>query len=287
VFPSGGGDAISSAANPCFLDSGLPSSAAPCPQSAQPDFTGTQSYFNSGWLAANARFTVHLSSAIAPGTYRFMCLVHREGMSGTITVVPEASAVPSPSADAATGAQQLSALEAKLEPAVKLLERGKPAVPGATLPGPNAVLAGSAIPGSSAGEIDEFGPKTLHIPVGGTVTWWLMGDHSITFNATKANDDVRKVGANGKVQFNSAAIAPVGGKGQPKKPLKGGSKKHIKFAVVAAQSWNGKGFHNSGVFTNSKPPNIEGYKLTFTRAGTYHYICTVHDKMKGTIVVGS
>ena len=31
---------------------------------------------------------------------------------------------------------------------------------------------------------------------------------------------------------------------------------------------------------------IEGYKLKFTHAGTYHYICTVHDNMKGTVVVG-
>jgi len=58
------------------------------------------------------------------------------------------------------------------------------------------------------------------------------------------------------------------------------------FKVVASASWNGKGFHNSGLFGNSFPPNIEGYKLTFTHAGTYKYICTVHDNMKGTIVVG-
>ena len=51
-------------------------------------------------------------------------------------------------------------------------------------------------------------------------------------------------------------------------------------------TWNGRGFHSSGVFGNSFPPLIEGYRLRFTRAGTYNYICTVHDHMKGTIVVG-
>ena len=48
-------------------------------------------------------------------------------------------------------------------------------------------------------------------------------------------------------------------------------------------------FHDtpSGIFVNSMgPPLIEGYKLTFTKAGTYKYICTVHDDMKGTVVVG-
>ena len=41
------------------------------------------------------------------------------------------------------------------------------------------------------------------------------------------------------------------------------------------------------LFINSfGPPVIEGYKLRFTKAGTYNYICTVHDRMKGTVIVG-
>jgi len=32
--------------------------------------------------------------------------------------------------------------------------------------------------------------------------------------------------------------------------------------------------------------NIEGYKITFTKAGKYKYICTVHDNMKGEVDVG-
>ena len=150
---------------------------------------------------------------------------------------------------------------------------------------PNAVVAGASAGAGVNGEIDEFGPRKLHIPVGGTVTWWITGDHSITFNSTKKNNDVRTV-RGGKVHLNANALAPVGGKGEPRKPPRGGTRKHVKLAVVASQRWDGKGFHSSGVFTNSEPPNIEGYRLTFTRKGTYNYICTVHDKMKGTIVVG-
>ena len=40
-----------------------------------------------GWLKNNEKFTVHLSSGTSPGTYRFMCLLHREDMAGKITVV--------------------------------------------------------------------------------------------------------------------------------------------------------------------------------------------------------
>ncbi len=274
-------------ANRCVLASGVPSAKAACPASTAPAFDGTQSYYNSGWLTANEKFTVHLSSSTPAGTYRFMCLVHREFMSGKITVVPASTPVPSPAADAALGQKQLAQSEAPLTAPAKLLAEGKPPIPGVTLPGSNPVLVGSGAPGSSsAGQIDQFGPKSVHIPVGGSVTWWLAGLHTITFNSTNADNDIQTVGKNGDVTINAKAAAPVGGPGEPPKPPTGGTQTHIVFKVVAAKIWNGSGFLNSGIFGNSQPPNIEGYKLTFTHAGTYKYICTVHDNMKGTIVVG-
>lgn len=278
---------VPSAANPCDLQTGLPSSKAACPTSAAaPAFDGKQSYVNSGWLKADERFTVHLSPATPPGTYRFLCLVHREFMQGRITVVPATTRVPSPAAQAALGRKQLARDEAALAGAAKLLAQGKPPIPGLTLPGAHPILTGSGAPGSGAGSIDQFGPRTVRIPVGGSVTWWLAGLHSITFNSNSSDNDIQTVYRNGDVQINARAAGPVGGPGEPAKPPTGGTAKHINFKVVASQSWDGVGFHNSGVFGNSQPPNIEGYRLTFTRAGTYKFICTVHDNMKGTIIVG-
>ncbi len=279
---------VPSAANPCYLASGVPSGGkAPCPAAAKPAFDGQQAYYNSGWLKANEKFTVRLSSSTPPGTYRFLCLIHREGMSGKITVVPAGTSVPSPAAQFALGQKQLARDEAPLVGPAKLLAEGKPPIPGLTLPGSNPVLVGSGAPGSAtAGAIDQFGPRIVHIPVGGSVVWWLTGLHTITFNSTAANNDLQTVYKNGDVAINEAAAAPAGGPGEPAKPPTGGTKTQINFKVVASKSWNGKGFLNSGVFGNSQPPNIEGYKLTFTRAGTYKFICTVHDNMKGTIVVG-
>ncbi len=278
---------VPSVANPCFLASGLPSATkAPCATTAEPAFDGSQAYYNSGWLKNNERFTVHLSSSTPSGTYRFMCLVHREGMSGQISVVPASKSVASPATQFASGQKQIAKLEAALMPAAKLLAHGKPPIPGLTLPGPNPVLSGSGAPGSSGG-IDQFGPQVVHIPVGGTVTWWLVGFHSITFHSTSTDNDIQRVNPNGTVQINAKAAIPAGGPGEPSNPPTGGTKAHVKFKVVASSSWNGQGFHNSGLFGNSDPPNIEGYQLKFTRAGTYKFICTVHDNMKGTIVVGS
>jgi len=286
LFPQGPGDAVASVANKCFIQSGTPGTAL-CPNSQheQPDFNGTQSYYNSGWLKANQRFTVHVSSSTSPGTYRFMCLLHREDMQGKITVAPVSKKIMSPAAQFALGQKQLARAEATLARPAAALRQGKPPVPNVTVPGSNAVLAGSGAPNAS-GSIDEFGPRIVHVPVGGTVTWWLLGDHSITFNANKTNDDIQSEAPDGTLHLNAAAIAPAGGPGEPP-PAGGGPTNGIHFKVVASSSWNGRGFHNSGVFINSfGPPLIEGYRLRFTKAGTYHYICTVHDNMKGEIVVG-
>jgi plastocyanin len=286
LFPEGPGDATQSVANPCYQRVG-PVGTAVCPNSQheQPAFDGRFAYYNSGWPDSGDHWTVHLSGDISPGTYRFMCALHREGMQGKITVVPSSKTIMSPSAQFALGQKQFQrALKPLLFPAAAL-RQGKPPVPNLTLPGENPVLAGSGSPNSD-GSVDEFGKSTVHIPVGGTVTWWLIGDHSITFNSDKTNDDVRMVAPDGTVHLNPHAIAPSGGPGEPP-PSHGGPKSGIHFKVVASSSWDGQGFHNSGVFLNSfGPPVIEGYELKFTHAGTYHYICTVHDHMKGTVVVG-
>jgi plastocyanin len=282
LLPQGPGDAVQSTANPCFVASGEPPKKGACPKVAQPAFDGSQSFYNSGWLNSKQKFTVHISSSTPAGTYRFMCALHREGMTGRVVVVPASTQVASPAAQFAAGQRVLAGLEKKLAPALKAERQGKPPVPIA-VPGAPYVLAGSGEPNAEGG-IAEFGPRVVTIPVGGSVTWWLIGPHTITFNSNKSDDDIRLTAPNGTVHLNPKAVAPAGGPGEPP-PGRGGPKSGIHFKLVASSTWNGRGFHNSGIFANSDPPLIEGYKLTFTRAGTYKYICTVHDNMKGTIVV--
>jgi plastocyanin len=283
-------DASQSAANACFLASGTPPATAACPAGSdkQPDFNGTQSYYNSGWGDVGDKFTVQVADDTAPGTYQFMCLLHREGMTGKLTVVDKSTAVPSPSDQTKLGDAQQKAIEAKLAGPLALLRKGKPPVPQIQLPGTNVVLAGSLSADQSVtGSISEFGPQQISIPVGGSVTWWFLGPHSITFGSDSSNDDIRTTHSDGTVHLNSDAVKPSGGPGEPQKPPSGGSPTNPKFVVVASSTWDGSGFHSSGVFTNSfGPPVIEGYTLKFTTAGTYKYVCTVHDDMKGTVVVG-
>jgi hypothetical protein len=67
---------------------------------------------------------------------------------------------------------------------------------------------------------------------------------------------------------------PVGGPGAGEKP-----------GLVKGGTWNGVGPHSSGLIV-SFPPELFSYRLTFSKAGTYNYLCSVHVNMKGTVTVG-
>jgi hypothetical protein len=49
-------------------------------------------------------------------------------------------------------------------------------------------------------------------------------------------------------------------------------------------AYDGTGFKSTGL-VGSIPPAVVSYKLTFTKAGTYHFQCLFHQDMKGTIRV--
>jgi len=93
--------------------------------------------------------------------------------------------------------------------------------------------------------------------------------------------------ADGTVSLNGKALGPTGGPGQPPPPPPGAAPAPPPPGpiVIDAGKWDGKGFHNSGLFV-SFPPVIFGYKLTFTQAGTYPFRCVIHPDMEGTVKVG-
>ncbi len=68
LLPQGPGDAIQSSANPCVGATGRRRARRRVRhRDPQPDFDGTQSFYNSGWLDSKAKFTVKLSKSTAPG----------------------------------------------------------------------------------------------------------------------------------------------------------------------------------------------------------------------------
>jgi plastocyanin len=55
--------------------------------------------------------------------------------------------------------------------------------------------------------------------------------------------------------------------------------------VTDGGSFDGTGFRSTGLVL-SFPPSLLGYKMTFTKAGTYGYVCLIHPGMTGSVVVG-
>jgi plastocyanin len=263
VFPQGPGDAIQAGAQPCYQAAGQPSLKAACAVHTG-EFTGAETLVSSGWLDPNAPFTLKISAAATPGTYHYFCQIHGPSMAGTLTVADKATAVPSPDDAKAAGDAALLADTAKLAGAVTAL--------GAATA--KHAFAGQFTRAFQQGGVAAFGPSAITIPVGGSVTWTVQGPHSIYFNAPADAQQLRQAAPDGSVHINAKAFAPVGGPGAGDKP-----------GLINAGSWNGVGGHSSGGII-SFPPVFYSYKLTFTKAGTYSFLCTFHPNMKGTVTVG-
>jgi len=287
LLPNGPGDAVQAAAVKCALATGDPPTKDACTTEQQKvgDFTGTETYYNSGWLAPNDSFSMKLSSTLKPGDYTYMCLLHREGMVGKLTVVAKGTDVPSASEQTATGKSENAATAAKLKPAADALATGT--VPGLDVvpKGPNNAVAGSGALDVQDAFVSEFGPKDVSIATGGSVTWTVVGGHTISFNAP---EDAKQVRVNG-THLNEKAVAPAGEPGQappdPNAPPPDPNAPPKPPTITDGGAFDGTGFRSTGIIF-SDPSALAGYKLTFTKAGTYAYKCLIHDNMEGTVKVG-
>jgi plastocyanin len=267
------------AAQPCFIATGpLPKGACAKDQQTQPEFNGTQAFFNSGYLPDKQVFALKLADTIKPGVYGFMCLLHTNGMTGKLTVVDKAQATQSQDdlkkAAAAMVKQRVDALQGAVDAAAKS--------------SPDKAFAGVISDKAQDAQATVFAPKEISIPVGGSVTWQVFGPHVIAFNApTDATGAITKLPAGG-FDLNGKAFAPSGGPGAPPPPPGAAPpppNAPPQTIPVVAPGWDGKGFHSSGFFL-SFPPTFFSYKLTFTTAGTYPYKCLIHPDMEGSIKVG-
>ncbi|MGH2829689.1 MAG: hypothetical protein ACRDJM_04325, partial [Actinomycetota bacterium] len=182
MLPRGPGDANQTSANPCFIATGdPPKDGCPAAAKTQPEFTGTFSMYNSGFMPPDSTFSVAFAKSVAPGTYNFFCALHRGAMTGKVTVAAERDTVLSPAdVDAATTAEiakAITTLTSRFD-SVKAAKPGAPA---------GSVFAGwydrkvVASTGLNAG-VTVFGPKDVEIKTGGLAAWKIAGPHSIAFN---------------------------------------------------------------------------------------------------------
>ncbi|HEU5004223.1 MAG TPA: hypothetical protein VFW71_15785 [Actinomycetota bacterium] len=281
LLPQGPGDAIPSAGLPCAITTGSVPTATACTAAQQTlsPFAGTEAYYNSGWLAAGKPFTLTLSSSIKPGSYHYLCLLHRESMQGTIIVAGPSDTVPPAATQEAAGQSQLQQEIAALAPAETGLAKGSiaPFVP----TGPDKVVAGGGTQASND-LITEFGPKTVTTTVGGSITWYIFGPHTVSFAAPPSAYGIRV----GDTQhINPQAALPQGGPGQTGPP--GGPDPNAAPGIgemINGGTFDGSTFKSSGSII-SFPPKLTAYTLKFSKAGTYPYACLIHPGMAGTVVV--
>jgi plastocyanin len=104
---------------------------------------------------------------------------------------------------------------------------------------------------------NAFFPETIEVAVGDTVTWIFEGFHNVAFESGGAVPPF--VQEAGSTYYNPQVAFPVGD-----------------------HSYDGTGYHNSGF---PRPGARLSYTLTFTKAGRYVYVCTIHHGMRGMVIV--
>jgi plastocyanin len=264
-----------SAGQACFLATGAPpEDGSACTEQEQPDFDGTQTFYNSGFLENEQVFAVQLSDDIAPGTYTYYCLLHREGMMGTIEVVEEGAEVPSPEEVEEAGQTALDEMISGLQPEVDRIR---------ALPLAEAQMGAFSEEEQLANitTINAFGPEALDVAAGESVSWTLRGFHTLAFNPPASATPWITFDADGNVVINEEGQNPAVLNGPPEPSGDAPTPDPLN---IDGGSFPGEGFANSGHIDA-----FEGtvtYEVMFPTAGTYTVICLIHPDMEATVNVG-
>lgn len=269
---------VQAASQPCFLATDDPPTEEACSDEAQnapAEFTGKERFISSGFLPDEATLSLTLADDIAPGEYTFTCLVHGPEMTEKVTVVDKDATVPSADEVAASARDELDGFVAKIKD--KATE-----IKGIT----TTTAQGGFFPDESL-ELPSAGvnvyPTNIAAKVGETVTWTLEGPHTVAFNATEDARPWLSFADNGALTINKKAVLPVNSPDIPEPPAAGGSEDGPPPELkVNAGSYDGQQFRNSGF------PFSDGqlvYSMSFSKPGTYQYMCLVHPDMEGTVTV--
>ena len=278
MLPEGPGDANQVSANPCFVTTGaLPEDTTqPCAEQEAAPFTGKEVFYNSGFLADEDEFELKLADDIAPGIYKGFCMLHFTEMISTIEVVADSEAVTTADQAEEQADKEMEPLVAKMKEAHEKAEAG--AAKGTVLAGDpvgeEEEPEGPPETNTSAG-LAEFTPREISVASGEAVTWTVNGPHSITFNAPEDARVIIGKGPDGRTHLVEKAAVPAlfnvppPPEGEPEGPP----------PLADLGSFDGTGFANTGLQFGGS------FKVTFTKPGTYEYICVVHPDMVGTVTV--
>ncbi len=197
-----------------------------------------------------------------PGLYRFFCIVH-PGMAGAVRVLPASAAAPSP-----------AQLELRVKTQLNRTISNLRSIQSRNPTNPLTVWVGTGkLDGS---EVTSFLPKRLTVKPGDTVKFVSHDPndiHTVTFGPPAYTTKIENTFA-GPKGINPLGAFPSEPPGPPGAPVSYDGFNH------------GNGYVNSGIvnpYAIKDTPHL--FRVTFTKAGVYHFECVIHPNMDGTIVV--
>lgn len=180
----------------------------PAPEVTLPGPFAGQPFYNSGIFVGGQTTSLQLAPTLAPGAYRFICMLHPT-MVATLTVVAAGKPVQSTAALTAAAARAVTADIADAAKAAGAV----PAPPAGT------VQAGTM---GKEETVNQFFPQTVTVSAGQTVTWRdvLYEPHVIVFGRQITPDDPLVFGppnpASGSSYTTGLAVSGlIGGKPFP------------------------------------------------------------------------
>lgn len=280
------------------LVAALPAPAAGCGTAETPcEFDGTSIVSMGAPLAGPpAPFVVKVTAP--PGTYTFHCRIHPT-MAGTLTVVAAGAAgVTTPaSADAAAATQATEDVAAGTAAETAASVAGKSVNRNGTTTW--KLTAGTSDPAGRVAVLDML-PRSVTIKKGDTVVWRPLDrnePHTITF-PTDLNSDLVPVceGPGGADTPAVPTVVPPTGpfdfscNGAPPSEFEftgGNGVTTIKSPTTVSDSGIVAYRSEAAAFDLPMTAFRSSWWVRFTgaKAGTYHYVCMIHDGMEGTIVV--
>lgn len=205
------------------------------------------------------------------GTFNYLCPMHSAqlpggqvvGMTGSVTVV--AADQPLPKSPTQVDSDAQAALTADNQAAAADEVQAKQVAPPS--PGPNGTTVYHGNIGWDSGALSymRFSPTDFTIHVGDTIEWTQASNqtpHTISLFSGQPEPQMfvaqEQAGGPPKILLNPDALAPAGG-----------------------SIYVGTGISNSGFMPGKQDPapGPRTYSLTFTKPGTYEYICVLHDEM--------
>lgn len=210
----------------------------PIPAIEGPSTYDGRSYFSLGALLPGETRDLPLAPDIPPGTYRFTCAIHPETYVDVEVLADPARARPLPPLDASVVLRELTGDSSSPEGGV-VVELG---------PHPAGIPS----------EILAAAPRSVRIPVGGTVTWRVRGrsPHTVELGMDHPPH---------LADTTAVETAP---------------------SVPRGRRWDGTGVVRSGVLSTDPSVDRTAFSLIFTRPGSYRAYDRFHTGITTVVHVG-